>query len=415
MKDKLLKRFISYAKIDTQSDEKSINFPSTAGQLALGKLLKEELIAIGMEQVSIDKFGYVTALLPGNVSHRLPVLAFLAHMDTSPDMSGKKVNPRVIEKYNGNDILLSKSDEYLKVSDFPEISRYKGQTIITTDGSTLLGADDKAGISEVITAMEYLVEHPGIKHGDIKVAFTPDEEIGKGVDNFDVERFAADFAYTIDGGPLGELEFENFNAAMAKVKVKGRNIHPGYAKNKMINSLHVAHQFINALPVTHRPEHTDNYQGFYHLIKFNGTVEETRFEILIRDHDMGKFKEKKSMLHDISTGINAELGSQVVDLEINDQYYNMREKIESVKDIVEIAEKAMEKASVKPLIKPIRGGTDGARLSYMGLPCPNIFTGGHNFHGRYEFIPLESMEKSTRTIVNIAELWTKHSWHTIFR
>jgi tripeptide aminopeptidase len=414
MKDKLLNRFITYVKINTQSDERSIDIPSTRGQLELGELLRDELIAIGMKEVKIDKFGYVTALLPSNIKHRVPVLAFFAHMDTSPDMSGKDVNPKVIENYDGQDILLEKSGQYLKTSDFPEILGYQGQTLITTDGTTLLGADDKAGISEIVTAMEYLIMHPEIEHGDIKIAFTTDEEIGKGVDNFNVDKFAADYAYTIDGGPVGELEFENFNAALAKIFVKGRNIHPGYAKDKMINSMHVANALLSKLPECQRPESTENYEGFFHLIKYNGTVEETSLDILIRDHDKEKFKEKKSILKNACDQLNAKLKGKIIEVEISDQYFNMREKIEPVKDIVTIAEEAMKKAGVKPLIKPIRGGTDGARLSYMGLPCPNIFAGGHNFHGKYEFVPLEDMEKAMHTIVHIIDSWAKHSWHTIF-
>lgn len=406
MNQKLLERFLLYVKTDTQSDPKAENFPSTKKQLNLANILVEELTNIGLKDVDLDKNSYVTATLPSNISKNIPVIGFLSHMDTSPDMSGANVTPNIISNYNGRDIVLnSKTGLVLKTSDFPEILHYKGQTIITTDGTTLLGADDKAGVAEIITAMEYLVQHPEIPHGTIKVGFTPDEEIGCGVDFFDVKKFGAEFAYTIDGGAIGELEYENFNAAKAVIKVQGRNVHPGSAKNKMINAINIAMEFNTLLPIEQRPEFTEHYEGFYHVHKIEGTVEHAMLEYIIRDHDNAKFEAKKNMIHQIAAFLNKKYHESPVSVAVTDQYFNMREKIEPVIHVIRIAEQAMKDVGVTPVIKPIRGGTDGARLSYMGLPCPNIFAGGHNFHGKYEFVPLESMEKAVEVIVRIAALY----------
>jgi tripeptide aminopeptidase len=408
MKEPLLRRFLHYVKIDTQSDPYSGTFPSTRKQFDLADLLVNELNKIGMNEVALDKNGYVIATLPSNTSKKIPVVGFLAHMDTSPDMSGAQVNPQIIEKYDGNNILLnSQSGLELKTSDFPEILNYKGQTLITTDGTTLLGADDKAGIAEIVTAMEYLIRHPEIQHGTIKVAFTPDEEVGKGVDYFEPAKFGADYAYTMDGGAIGELEFENFNAAKAVVNIQGRNIHPGSAKNKMLNAILIAHEFNSLLPVEQRPEFTDHYEGFYHIHKIEGTVEEAMMEYIIRDHDTQKFSNKKDFIHQIAGFLNKKYPEETVRVTVTDQYFNMREKIEPVMHIVETAREAMKAVGVDPIVKPIRGGTDGARLSYMGLPCPNIFAGGHNFHGKYEFVPLESMVKAVEVIVKIASMYAE--------
>ena len=404
IKRAVLERFLRYVQIDTQSDEDSELYPSTKKQFDLANLLEKELKEIGLEDVSVDEYGYVTATLPSNTDKNIPVIGFLAHMDTAPDMSGENVKPQVFENYDGGDILISKeSNVIISVKDFPEIKGYEGQTIITASGDTLLGADDKAGIAEIMTAMEFLIKHPEINHGTIKVAFTPDEEIGKGVDFFDVKNFGADYAYTMDGGPIGELEYENFNAAGAVIKIQGRNIHPGYARGKMINAILVATELNDLLPVEQRPELTEGYEGFFHIMKFNGTVENAEIQYIIRDHDRQKFEYKKILLQDIVDLINKKYKEEVARLEIKDQYYNMREKIEPVFQIVEQAKQAMEELGIKPLIKPIRGGTDGARLSYMGLPCPNIFTGGHNYHGKHEFIPLDSMEKAVKVILKIIE------------
>ncbi len=408
IKNKILDRFLKYVQIDTQSDESSESFPSTKKQFDLANLLVEELREIGLSKVEVDKFGYVTAILPSNIRKDIPVIGFLAHMDTAPDMSGKNVKPQVFESYNGEDLEISKElGVNISVKEFPEIKRYKGQTIITASGDTLLGADDKAGISEIVTAMEFLIKHPEIKHGEIKVAFTPDEEIGKGVDHFDVEKFGADYAYTVDGGPVGELEYENFNAAGATIKIQGRNIHPGYAKGKMINAIRVAAELNNMLPVEQRPELTEDYEGFFHIVKLNGTVEQAEIQYIIRDHDKEKFEYKKSLIQEVVNLVNKKYNKKIVELELKDQYYNMKEKVEPVIHIVEQAKQAMVEVGITLDIKPIRGGTDGARLSYMGLPCPNIFTGGHNYHGKLEFIPLESMEKAVQVILKIINLSIK--------
>lgn len=402
--DKIMDRFLEYVRIETTSDESSTSVPSSAGQLALGKHIADELKSMGLEKVNIDHNGYLTAALPANTDTDLPVIGFIAHMDTSPDMSGKNVSPRVIEKYDGGDILLDPAEGIvLSPRDFPELSQLIGKTLITTDGSTLLGADNKAGIAEIVTAVEYLINNPGIPHGEIRIAFTPDEEIGRGADHFDVDGFGADWAYTVDGGPVGELEFENFNAASAKIIINGRNVHPGTAKNKMINSIHIAHELGGMLPVNQRPEYTEGYEGFFHLMRIDGTVERTELSYIIRDHSMEEFNNKKSVLQEAVDYINKKYG-QVAELTLKDSYYNMREKIEPVYYIIELAEKAMIRLGIEPMIKPIRGGTDGSRLSFMGLPCPNLFTGGYNFHGKYEFITIEGMKLAALTIVEIAKL-----------
>jgi tripeptide aminopeptidase len=408
MNKKLLERFLVYVKTDTQSDPQAEEFPSTSKQLNLAKILAKELTSIGLKDVSIDKYGYVTATLPANTSNNATVIGFLAHMDTSPDMSGANVNPQIIQNYGGQDIILNaKSGLALKPSDFPELLNYKGQTLITTDGTTLLGADDKAGLAEIVTAMEYLIQHPEIPHGTIKVGFTPDEEVGRGVDFFDVKKFGAEYAYTMDGGGIGELEFENFNAAKAMIRIQGRNVHPGSAKNKMINATLIAMEFNALLPIEQRPEYTDHYEGFFHIHKMESTVENASMEYIIRDHDRNKFEAKKTLIQQVGTFLNKKYPENPVEVTVTDQYFNMREKIEPVMHMVNTAERAMTELGITPVIKPIRGGTDGARLSYMGLPCPNIFAGGHNFHGKYEFIPLESMEKAVEVIVRIAALYAK--------
>ncbi len=408
MKNEILERFLRYIKIDTQSDESSSNYPSSEKQRVLGNLLIEELKALGLKDVSVDKYGYIMATLPGNTDKKVPVIGFLAHMDTSPDMSGENVNPQIIENYNGNDIVISKEKQLVMTTrEFPELKKYVGQTLITTDGNTLLGADDKAGIAEIMTAVSYLLKHPEIKHGDIRIGFTHDEEIGHGVDYFDVKRFAADFAYTMDGGAIGELEYENFNAAGAKIAIQGRNIHPGYAKDKMINAMLVAMELNAMLPVNERPEFTQDYDGFYHLVHMEGTVEHATLQYIIRDHNRTKFESKKELLTSVIRLLNMRYGDTIITLDMKDQYYNMKEKVEPHMHIVTTAVKAMEMANIKPLVVPIRGGTDGARLSYMGLPCPNIFAGGHNFHGKFEYVPLESMVKATEVIVNIVKLYAE--------
>ncbi|HLP73114.1 MAG TPA: peptidase T [Bacteroidales bacterium] len=406
MKEIILERFLRYVRTDTQSMSDSSRFPSSDKQLQFAKKLTGELKDTGLSDISMDENGYVMASLPSNVDHAVPVIGFLAHMDTSPDMSGTNVNPQVVNNYDGGDILLNRdSGLTMKTSDFPEIKQYKGQTIITTDGTTLLGADDKAGIAEIITAMEYLISHPEIKHGTVKVGFTPDEEVGRGVDFFDVKKFGADYAYTMDGGEIGELEYENFNAAKAKVVIQGRNVHPGTAKNKMINSLLIAGEFNNMLPSGERPEFTTDYEGFFHLTRIEGNVENSVIEYIIRDHDSAKIEQKKELMHDIARLLNRKYPDGTVRLEMQDQYFNMREKIEPVFHILEIARRAMENLGIQPKIVPVRGGTDGSRLSFMGLPCPNIFAGGHNFHGKFEYIPLESMEAATRVIIRIAAMY----------
>lgn len=401
-------RFLRYIAIDTQSDDSSTDFPSTKKQFDLLNMLVKELQEIGLKDANIDEKGYVMATLPANTSHKVPVIGFLAHVDTSPDMPGVNVKPNFIENYDGSDILLNKElNLYLKPVDFPELLDYRGQTLITTDGTTLLGADNKAGIAEIMTAMEFLVNNPSIPHGTIKVGFTPDEEIGRGVDFFDVKKFGAEYGYTIDGGAIGELEFENFNAAVAKITIQGRNIHPGYAKDKMINSLIVATELNALLPVFERPEFTQDYEGFYHLMKIEGSVEKASMQYIIRDHDRKKFESKKDFMKKTCDFMNEKFGQGVVSLELKDQYFNMREKVEPVYHVVEKAVEAMKLAGVKPKVKPIRGGTDGARLSYMGLPCPNIFAGGLNFHGKFEFVPVETMVKSVEVIVKLSELYAK--------
>ncbi|MBN1387097.1 MAG: peptidase T [Bacteroidales bacterium] len=403
--EKVVERFVSYARIDTQSDENSENCPSTGKQLYLAKVLKEEMEGMGMSEVSLDNNGYLTASLPSNSQKQLPVLGLIAHMDTSPDMSGKNVNPQMVHNYDGKDIVLNKSKNVvLSPEDFPDLKKYTGLDLITTDGNTLLGADDKAGIAEILTAIEYIIDNPGIEHGKIRIGFTPDEEIGRGADKFDVYAFGADFAYTVDGGEEGELEYENFNAALAVIELKGRNVHPGTAKDQMINSIHLACEFNSMLPPQARPEHTEGYEGFFHLIDVKGEVEKSTLRYLIRDHDAEKFEEKKILLRNITGFMNKKYGKKRIKLNIKDQYLNMRDKIADHYHIVELAGKAMEQAGVKPLVRPVRGGTDGARLSYMGLPCPNIFTGGHNYHGRFEFIPVRSMINSVKTIINIIKL-----------
>ena len=407
-KQHIINRFISYVTIDTESDPNSDTTPSSKNQWDLANKLAEELKSIGMHDVSIDDKAYIMATLPSNVDHDVPTIGFISHFDTSPDFTGANVKPQVIENYNGEDIILNEAENIvLSPSYFEDLLLYKGQTLITTDGTTLLGADDKAGICEIITAMEYLIQHPEIKHGDIRVGFTPDEEIGRGAHHFDVEKFGADWAYTMDGSQIGELEYENFNAAGAKVKVQGKIVHPGYAKGKMVNSMYYATEFINALPREETPEHTEGYQGFFHLYSIEGKVEETYLQYIIRDHDKDKFEARKALIQKVADAINEKYGKQIIEIDIKDQYFNMKEKVEPVMHIVDIAEEAMKQLGIEPLIKPIRGGTDGSQLSYKGLPCPNIFAGGHNFHGRYEYVPVESMIKATKVICKIAELVAK--------
>ena len=405
---KLLDRFLSYVAQDTQSNDQTGVTPSTPQQMIFAKGLKEELIALGLEEVTLDDNGYLMATLPANTDKKVPTIGFIAHMDTAPDMSGLNVKPRIVADYDGGNITLNKEQGIvLSPSDFPELNNYQGQDLVVTDGTTLLGADDKAGIAEIVSAMAYLMEHPEIEHGKIRIAFTPDEEIGQGAHKFDVEQFGAEWAYTVDGGEVGELEYENFNAAAAKIHIQGRNVHPGYAKNKMINALLVGNQYVSMLPRWETPEHTEGYEGFYHLVDMKGSVEEASLVYIIRDHDRIRFESRKREMQHVASKINAEFGD-ILTIEITDQYFNMREKVEPVMHIVELAFKAMQEAGVAPKVKPIRGGTDGSQLSYKGLPCPNIFTGGHNFHGRFEFIPVQSMEKSMMTVVKIAELLAKN-------
>jgi tripeptide aminopeptidase len=397
----ILDRFLAYVTYDTQSCEESQTVPSTPGQRIFGEKLVEELKAIGMEEVQQDSNGYIMATLPATASHKnTPVIGFVAHMDTSPDCSGKNVKPRIVT-YSGDDIVLNDAQQIiLSSTTFPELEQYTGQSIIVTDGTTLLGADDKAGIAAIVSAMEYLINHPEIEHGKVRIAFTPDEEVGRGADHFDVEKFGCKWGYTIDGGEIGELEFENFNAAQAKISIQGRNVHPGTAKGKMINASQVAIELNNALPATQRPEHTSGYEGFFHLTQFNGTVEEASLSYIIRDHDHNLFEEKKKLIKSTVDQLNHKYTGSIT-LDIRDQYYNMREIIEKNEEIIELAREAMIAVGVTPRIKPIRGGTDGARLSFMGLPCPNLFAGGINFHGRYEFLPVHSLEKSMETIIQI--------------
>ncbi len=401
----LTDRFLEYVKFDTQSDELTNMTPSTPGQMIFAQHLEKELHKLGLTDISLDENGYLMATLPGNITDRkVPTVGFIAHLDTSPDMSGRHVSPRIVENYPGGDIVLNATDNIvLSPDEFPELLNYVGQDLIVTDGNTLLGADDKAGVAEIISAVDFLIKHPEIKHGDIRVAFNPDEEIGQGAHKFDVARFGADWAYTMDGGEIGELEFENFNAAVATVTFKGRNVHPGYAKHKMINSMRIANQFIIMLPRWETPEHTEAYEGFYHLVGMQGSVENTTLTYIIRDHDRDRFERRKKELEHLVRKINHEFPG-CCSIEIKDQYYNMREKIEPVMHVVEIAEEAMRQSGIPPKVQPIRGGTDGAQLSFKGLPCPNMFAGGLNFHGRYEFVPIPSMEKAKEVIVQIARL-----------
>ena len=407
-KKHIIDRFISYVTIDTESDPNSDTTPSSEKQWDLANKLVEELKSIGLQEVTIDENAYIMATLPSNVNHEVPTIGFISHFDTTPDFTGANVNPQIIETYDGKDIVLNEEENIVLSPDyFEDLKLYKGQTLITTDGTTLLGADDKAGIAEIISAMEYLVQHPEIKHGTIRVGFTPDEEIGRGAHKFDVSTFGAEWAYTMDGSQIGELEYENFNAAGAVVTIKGKIVHPGYAKGKMINSMYIAQDFINSLPRLETPEHTSDREGFFHLYSMNGEVEETKLQYIIRDHDKKHFEARKEMMAKLGDELNKQYGKDVVHVVINDQYYNMKEKVEPVMHIVDIAEEAMKELGITPLIKPIRGGTDGSQLSYMGLPCPNIFAGGHNFHGRYEYVPVESMIKAVEVIVKIAELTAK--------
>ena len=405
--EKILDRFLRYVAIDTQSDENSESKPSAAKELDLLKLLCKELNDMGVE-ATLDEYGYVMGTLPSNIDKKVPAIGFIAHVDTSPDASGANVKPQIIENYDGSDIALKGVPGlYLKPSEFPELLAHKGETIITTDGTTLLGADDKAGVAEIMNAVQYMVEHPEFKHGDIKIGFTPDEEIGRGVVKFDVKRFGADYAYTMDGGEIGELEFENFNAASAKIHIQGRNVHPGYAKDKMKNAILIGMEFNDLLPIGQRPELTEGYDGFFHIISFKGAVEEADFGYIIRDHDRKKFEEKKELIEQCVKFINVKYGEGTATLEVKDQYYNMREQVEPYYFIVEKAVKAMEMAGIKPKIQPIRGGTDGANLSFKGLPCPNIFAGGMNFHGKMEFAPLENIEKASEVVLNIIKLYAE--------
>ena len=405
--EKILDRFLRYVAIDTQSDENSESQPSAAKELDLLKLLCKELNDMGVE-ATLDEYGYVMGTLPSNIDKKVPAIGFIAHVDTSPDASGANVKPQIIENYDGSDIALKGVPGlYLKPSEFPELLAHKGETIITTDGTTLLGADDKAGVAEIMNAVQYMVEHPEFKHGDIKIGFTPDEEIGRGVVKFDVKRFGADYAYTMDGGEIGELEFENFNAASAKIHIQGRNVHPGYAKDKMKNAILIGMEFNDLLPIGQRPELTEGYDGFFHIISFKGSVEEADFGYIIRDHDRKKSEEKKELIAQCAHFINVKYGEGTATLEVKDQYYNMREQVEPYYFIVEKAVKAMEMAGIKPKIQPIRGGTDGANLSFKGLPCPNIFAGGMNFHGKMEFAPLENIEKASEVVLNIIKLYAE--------
>ncbi len=407
MKEELLKRFLGYVALDTASDPASETYPSTAKQLTLLNLLLEEMISLGLSEVEIDPNGYVTGTIPASPGlEDKPVIGFISHVDTSPDMSGKDVRPQIVENYGGGDIALN--DRWtLSPEDFPELSFFKGHTLITTDGTTLLGADDKAGVAEIMTLAAYLMAHPEAPHGTIRIAFTPDEEIGRGVDFFDVKAFGAQFAYTVDAGFEGEIEYENFNAAGAKIAIQGRNIHPGYAKDKMINALHVASELDALLPPAERPEHTDGYEGFYHLIALNGTVEQAKSEYIIRDHDRARFEARKAFLQKAVDSLNQRYGQGVLTLTLKDQYYNMREMVEPHPELIDKACEAMRLSGVEPQVRPIRGGTDGSRLSYMGLPCPNLFTGGMNFHGKFEYCSLDTMEKSVRTLINLVKLWAK--------
>lgn len=406
--EKILDKFLRYVSYDTASDPDSPTQPSTQKQLTLLNVLLEELKAMGINDATLDQYGYVMATIPSNTDKEIPPIGFIAHVDTSPDASGAGVSPQIISSYDGSPIVLNASANLvMNPADFPELADYEGKTLITTDGTTLLGADDKAGIAAIMSAAEYLMENPKIKHGTVKIAFTPDEEIGRGVDKFDVERFGAKYAYTLDGGQLGELEYENFNAAMARIEIRGRNIHPGYAKNKMLNALLIGMELNFMLPVDRRPELTQGYEGFFHITSFRGTVENASIQYIIRDHSLEKFKEMKKLLEEIVVFLNLKYGAGCVNLEIQDQYYNMCKQIEPHFHIVEKALNAIKAAGITPVVHPIRGGTDGARLSFMNLPCPNIFTGGHNFHGKMEYIPLESMQKASEVVLRIIEEYTK--------
>ncbi|MFD2210578.1 peptidase T [Virgibacillus halophilus] len=406
MKEEIIQRFTTYAKIDTQSNEDSQSTPSTPGQWDLLRVLEEELKDIGMADVSTDENGYLMATLPANIDKDVPTIGFLAHVDTATDFTGENVNPQIIENFNGEDITLNKElGIVLAAKDFPELPGYKGHTLITTDGTTLLGADDKAGVAEIVTAMDYLIKHPEIKHGRIRIAFTPDEEIGRGPHKFDVERFGADYAYTMDGGPLGELQYESFNAAAAKITFKGNSVHPGTAKNKMVNAGKMAAAFIAKFPEKESPEQTEGYEGFYHLISINGDVETTKVYYIIRDHDKEKFAERKKTMEKFVSDMQEEYGVNNVVLELKDQYYNMADKIKPVMEIVDIASEAMKNLDIKPIIEPIRGGTDGSQISYMGLPTPNIFAAGENFHGKFEYVSVDNMEKAVQVIVEISRLF----------
>ncbi|MCY9298427.1 peptidase T [Bacillus inaquosorum] len=410
MKEEIIERFTTYVKVDTQSDESVDTCPSTPGQLTLGNMLVDELKSIGMQDAAIDENGYVMATLPSNTEKDVPTIGFLAHVDTATDFTGKNVNPQIVESYDGKDIVLNEQLQVILSPDqFPELSGYKGHTLITTDGTTLLGADNKAGIAEIMTAMDYLIKHPEIKHGTIRVAFTPDEEIGRGPHKFDVKRFNASFAYTVDGGPLGELEYESFNAAAAKITIKGNNVHPGTAKGKMINSAIIAMKLNSLLPADEAPEYTEGYEGFYHLLSIQGDVEETKLHYIIRDFDKENFQSRKETMKRVVEELQNEYGQDRIQLDMNDQYYNMREKIEPVIEIVNIAEQAMKNLGIEPKISPIRGGTDGSQLSYMGLPTPNIFTGGENFHGKFEYISADNMVKAVNVIVEIAKLFEEQA------
>ena len=403
-KNHIIKRFISYVTIDTESDPNNPDFPSSDNQWDLANLLVKELKDIGMSDITLDKHCYVMATLPSNLDYDVPTIGFVSHIDTTPDYTGANVKPIIHHEYDGKDIVLNENENIvLSPSYFDDLLQYKGQTIITTDGTTLLGADDKAGITEIVSAMEYLINHPEIKHGKIRICFTPDEEVGKGAHKFDVKKFGADWAYTMDGSQIGELEYENFNAASAKITINGKIVHPGYAKGKMINSMTIAGDFIHRLPYKEVPESTEGYEGFFHLHQLKGNVEQSVLHYIIRDHDTDLFNNRKQFMIDLVAKMNSELGNDAIEIDIKDQYYNMKEKVIPVMHIVDIAEEVMKEIGITPLIKPIRGGTDGSQLSYMGLPCPNIFAGGHNFHGRYEYVPVESMMKATEVIIGISE------------
>lgn len=403
----LLERFLKYVSFDTQSDENSTTFPSTEKQKVLLSYLKEEMTSLGMTDVTMDEYGYVMGTIPASEGcENAPVIGFISHVDTAPDMSGKDVKARVLEDYDGGDIVLN-GQLSMRVEDFPELKDFVGHTLIHTDGTTLLGADDKAGIAEIMTAAEYMMAHPELKHGKIRVGFTPDEEIGRGVDYFNVERFGADFAYTMDGSAEGELEYENFNAAGAKVRIQGLNVHPGSAKNKMLNAIDIACELNNLLPSTERPQHTENYEGFYHCVGFKGTVEQAELQYIIRDHDMQLFERKKNFMCACVEHLNHKYNGGIISLEIRDQYFNMRKMVEPHPEVIDKAKEAMRMADVEPKVKPIRGGTDGSRLSYMGLPCPNLFTGGMNFHGKFEYCSLNTMQKAYEVILNLAQFWAK--------